>query len=230
MAAIGSIQLVGNANSTNPEVELNNLALRDVIRSNDFTYAGSFSAGNQRTYASSSSIGSTVAVTGMTVILNSGDGVVVLVKRLTIGISVFTAGTAAPSSLQLMRAYGFSAPPANRILLLQSQGQLKTANPTPQALIFEHPASTAATGAMFSATNATYDVNPITNQLFMAGAKGTGPVALVMWDWRDTGMPIVLQANEALECQMNVGSGFGTTGTFSGMGYEWQWDEVAPTW
>ena len=192
MAQIGTIQLAGNVNAGPAEVELNTLALRSVVRSNDFTYLGSYSVSPAVTGNSFTSTGTPASYELAGLAITYVD-VVALVKKVSVGlvntIALTTAGALVFSLDRRSPGQSLLTIPAG---LLTSVGtKYRSIGADYRAKLAVNTSNTA-TSNIFGGTT---DAVSIAEQV--VGVPGLGPPAgpstFSLFDWTATNFqPLVL--------------------------------------
>lgn len=136
MAAIGNVQIAGNANAGPIEVELNTLAARAVSRPQDWTIYGSYRIGTDRFTVCSASAPSSLATITATPtnrivfnFFNPSEGMLAAVRYISFGC-LQSAGTA-QHQFKLFRATNYNSPLQCLIDVGPTGGSSGSANPTP---------------------------------------------------------------------------------------------------
>src|SRR5215472_3009260 len=166
---IGGIQLAGNANAGPAEVELNNLALRNIFRPNDFTFLGSFSVTNQNTVKGTAG----AATGGWFGMYWPQANSAALIKKLSVSAVSSTAGTTGPGILQAVK---FTAVPYS---VANSYNSTALVYPLTNKLrigealsAFEFGTGTSNSTAMLTGAGVVYEPNPIGAVVVRVGGLG----------------------------------------------------------
>src|SRR5215469_3408750 len=223
MAAIGTIQLVGNANGTPLEVELNTLALRGVVRPQDVYPLGSYTGAVTLTQtATTGNVTAGVFNTGLfsmppNASLTVGGGGTVLTLLRTLTISYTWGGTITTAKHINFDAFRGQLSGGGGTALTTPLQQLNSRAPRPASFL-------AVSNAFNGAVNLqAADPQPFGSVAFAAPTTG-GNFSASLFDHAEIG-PMLLDYETCIGVKMTSNGTFGSSETIQ-LSLAATWDEV----
>lgn len=237
MAAFGTVQALGNANSTKMEVELNTLAARLNLRPEDTQFEGAFSLGINHVYTTTAGAGPLngcymtaqmipdFAGASSTNAASRFKQAVCAIRRVSAVIYTSAMGTASagPYTLGLKLARGMG-PAANSLAIIQrGDGSQRISRQQMGALQFMWAAETSQlpvpvpVGADRQVDS--QFVARVTGSMTLVAGNKYGPFDL--WNYEETDYPIVLDPGTSIRVEITTPTWSTTTGVNVGISFSW---------